>query len=108
LQRNTLECFAIVTLEFEDETSKIKNKQFFTSSSLYPLNLVVSRRCFERRRRCLADRGWCFAGVEFGFCGEINELPDTPKDDHPLFEVETTILPKSVILSVIQVRVNFV
>jgi hypothetical protein len=53
-------------------------------------------RCYERRRRCLKSRGWCKAGLDFGFCSEINELPDTPRDDHPLFEVLTFLLQKTV------------
>ena len=53
-------------------------------------------KCYERRLRCLKHRGWCYAGRnrEFGFCNEINELPDTPDADDPLFEVQTFILPK--------------
>ena len=48
-------------------------------------------KCYERRLRCLKHRGWCYAGRnrEFGFCNEINELPDTPDADDPLFEVQT-------------------
>ena len=42
-------------------------------------------------------KGWCYTGNgEFGYCSEINELPDTPDSVHPLLEVQTFILPKEV------------
>ena len=41
--------------------------------------------------------GWCYTGNgEFGYCSEINDLPDTPDAVHPLLEVQTFILPKEV------------
>ncbi len=60
--------------------------------------LEESVRCYERRPRCLQYRGWCKAGLEFGFCSELNDLPDTPSEEHPLFEVTTFVYPKNVSL----------
>ena len=54
-------------------------------------------KCYERRKKCLEARGWCYTeNGEYGYCNEINELPDTPDPTHPLFEVQTFILPKEV------------
>ena len=62
-------------------------------------NLILSERnvkCYERRKKCYERFGWCHAGDEWGFCNEINYLPDTPIGDDPLFEVPTFIWPKEV------------
>ena len=61
-------------------------------------------RCYERRRHCLKHFGWCSAiGAEgyrditaYGYCSEVNFLPDRVDNSHPLFEVGTFIYPKSV------------
>ena len=40
--------------------------------------------CYEERPECLAEFGWCRvrAGTgglaDYGFCSEVNYLPDTP------------------------------
>ena len=83
LQDNVMECFAVATLEFLDQTQK-------------------GLRCYERRKRCIELRGWCQAGKEYGYCSEINEIPDTPDVTYPLFEVQTNILPKEVLVSYFQ------
>ena len=53
-------------------------------------------KCYERRKRCYDRFGWCYAGDEWGFCNEINYLPDEPDSEDPLFEVSTFIYPKEV------------
>eukprot|EP00094_Tigriopus_californicus_P005983 TCALIF_05764-PA protein Name:"Protein of unknown function" AED:0.00 eAED:0.00 QI:194/1/1/1/0.54/0.5/12/66/409 len=76
LQRNVLECFAMVTLEFANPNRR-------------------GVRCYERRKKCLKDFGWCRVGRgDFGFCSEANVLPDKPESRYPLFEVQTFIYPK--------------
>ena len=53
-------------------------------------------KCYERRKRCYDRFGWCYAGDEWGFCNEINYLPDEPDSEDPLFEVSTFINPREV------------
>ena len=53
-------------------------------------------KCYERRKKCYERFGWCYAADEWGFCNEINYLPDEPDDEDPLFEVPTFIWPKEV------------
>ena len=53
-------------------------------------------KCYERRKRCYDRFGWCYAGDEWGFCNEINYLPDEPDSEDPLFEVPTFIYPREV------------
>ena len=65
---------------------KIKHYQF--------LERIV--KCYERRKKCYERFGWCYAADEWGFCNEINYLPDEPDDEDPLFEVPTIIWPKEV------------
>ncbi len=65
--------------------------------ALFTTISVQDVKCYERRKRCIKTRGWCKAGLEYGYCSEINELPDTPAFRHPLFEVPTFILPKQVV-----------
>ena len=54
-------------------------------------------KCYERRKKCYERFGWCYAADEWGFCNEINYLPDEPDDEDPLFEVPTFIWPKEVV-----------
>ena len=53
-------------------------------------------KCYERRKRCYDRFGWCYAGDEWGFCNDINYLPDEPDSEDPLFEVPTFIYPREV------------
>ena len=68
LQRNTIECFAKLT--FRVESRPPVQADTFT--------------CYEERPECLAEFGWCRvrAGTgglaDYGFCSEVNYLPDTP------------------------------
>ena len=56
-------------------------------------------KCYERRKKCYERFGWCYADDTWGFCNEINYLPDEPDDEDPLFEVPTIIWPKEVIIT---------
>lgn len=71
----------------------------FTILSLTIIYFLFSERnvkCYERRKKCYERFGWCYAADEWGFCNEINYLPDEPDDEDPLFEVPTFIWPKEV------------
>ena len=57
-------------------------------------------KCYERRKSCYDRFGWCYAGDEWGFCNEINYLPDEPDSEDPLFEVPTFINPREVRLEI--------
>ncbi len=76
--------------------NKTRFENQFVASFTNVVTLEESVRCYERRPRCLQYRGWCKAGLEFGFCSELNDLPDTPSEEHPLFEVTTFVYPKNV------------
>ena len=69
--------------------------------SLFYNNRIVflerNVKCYERRKKCYERFGWCYADDTWGFCNEINYLPDEPDDEDPLFEVPTIIWPKEVI-----------
>ena len=65
------------------------------STSFFQL-LERNVKCYERRKRCYDRFGWCYAGDEWGFCNEINYLPDEPDSEDPLFEVSTFIYPREV------------
>ena len=70
-------------------------KHFFPSVPLYLSNLLKLKLLFLTS--FLKLTGWCYTGNgEFGYCSEINDLPDTPDAVHPLLEVQTFILPKEV------------
>ena len=61
------------------------------------ISAVNAMKCYERRPSCLKKRGWCHAGQDFGFCSDINAVPDIPDSIYPLLEVQTFILPKEVV-----------
>ena len=69
------------------------------STSFFQL-LERNVKCYERRKRCYDRFGWCYAGDEWGFCNEINYLPDEPDSEDPLFEVPTFIYPREVRLQI--------
>ena len=93
-----LQCFSTVSIEFPQNGDRKLNSK----SSAFILNsfnnfIETPIKCYERRKKCLEARGWCYTeNGEYGYCNEINELPDTPDPTHPLFEVQTFILPKEV------------
>ena len=105
------ECFATAILEFEDVDRKSFSKNVPTrpclkyritsKRSLFYNNRIVflerNVKCYERRKKCYERFGWCYADDTWGFCNEINYLPDEPDDEDPLFEVPTIIWPKEVI-----------
>lgn len=64
------------------------------ASLIENVDLEKSLKCYERRRKCLKHRGWCYTDQEYGYCSELNEIPDTPDPVQPLMEIQTFILPK--------------
>ena len=99
LQDNNFECFAEVTLEFLVSNSKLSQDWLKKSSfHKFQMSAVNAIKCYERRPSCLKKRGWCHAGQDFGFCSDINAVPDIPDAIYPLLEVQTFILPKEVIV----------
>ena len=67
LQRNTIECFAKLTFKVEAR----------------PPVMADTFTCYEERPECLSEFGWCrvrggVGAAPYGFCNEVNYLPDTP------------------------------
>ncbi len=101
LQRNELECFALLTFEVARKPGSTRSRKLQPTQRSSPRTFSLvepdSWRCYERRRHCLEQFGWCRVdGIEYGYCSETNYLPDKPAAQHPLTETLTFVKPAQV------------